>query len=183
MSKPGDWITQRAVNRVVEMWNAKNKDGTNTYSTSAIGKAIGISKNAVVGWAGRNEQYCPARPSPIRRDPDKPKTVPSAKRMKAVVTLPPLASLADPPVVIRTPIIAGPVIREKVKAETPAPKVNIDRPCCYVIDDSIRFKVVYCDAPSQVGSPYCPDHHQSCYAKKPTRAPAKDKYAWADATV
>lgn len=36
------------------------------HSTSEIGRRLGITKNAVVGIAHRNEGF-PARPSPIRR--------------------------------------------------------------------------------------------------------------------
>lgn len=57
-------------------------------STEKIGKAMGLTKNAIVGKAHRLD--LPARPSPIRRDPDaKPR-----ERIARVTgsTLPPLAS-------------------------------------------------------------------------------------------
>jgi len=38
------------------------------HSTAEIGRRLGVTKNAIVGKAHRLD--LPARPSPIRRDPD-----------------------------------------------------------------------------------------------------------------
>ncbi len=67
------------------------------HSTAEIGRRLGVTKNAIVGKAHRLE--LPARPSPIRRDPDASPVRRATVRRVEGPTLPPLPSTvveADP---------------------------------------------------------------------------------------
>ncbi|MSP00972.1 MAG: GcrA cell cycle regulator [Acetobacteraceae bacterium] len=59
-------------------------------STAEIGRRLGVTKNAIVGKAHRLD--LPARPSPIRRDPDAAPVRLAVVRRVEGPTLPPLAS-------------------------------------------------------------------------------------------
>jgi GcrA cell cycle regulator len=60
------------------------------HSTAEIGRRLGVTKNAIVGKAHRLD--LPARPSPIRRDPDAAPERRAAVRRVDGPTLPPLPS-------------------------------------------------------------------------------------------
>ncbi len=73
------------ITRLRELWD----EG---HSTAEIGRRLGVSKNAVVGKAHRLD--LPARPSPIRREGERPPPRPGPSRRLAGPTLPPLSSTA-----------------------------------------------------------------------------------------
>jgi GcrA cell cycle regulator len=162
------------------------------HSTAEIGRRLGVTKNAIVGKAHRLD--LPARPSPIRRDPD------AAPERRAVVrrlegpTLPPLPSaVADtgftiyangsvapapvlPPVVVRPIVQAPPVPRPVLQAPRPAsppprPVPVAPRPygrvvtCCWPIGEPGTREFRFCDVPSEPGRPYCEDHVKVAYVK------------------
>jgi GcrA cell cycle regulator len=60
------------------------------HSTAEIGRRLGVTKNAIVGKAHRLD--LPARPSPIRRDPDAAPVRRAPVRRVEGPTLPPLPS-------------------------------------------------------------------------------------------
>src|SRR5476651_2118752 len=60
------------------------------HSTAEIGRRLGVTKNAIVGKAHRLD--LPARPSPIRRDPDAAPVRRATVRRVDGPTLPPLPS-------------------------------------------------------------------------------------------
>ena len=114
------------------------------HSTAEIGRRLGVTKNAIVGKAHRLD--LPARPSPIRRDPDAAPVRRSTVRRVEGPTLPPLPStVADcdigftsfgtvtaspppqlavaPPPPPRPPVIARPVI-----APPPLPRPGVQAP-------------------------------------------------------
>jgi GcrA cell cycle regulator len=64
------------------------------HSTAEIGRRLGVTKNAIVGKAHRLD--LPARPSPIRRDPDAVPVRRSIVRRVEGPTLPPLPSTVVP---------------------------------------------------------------------------------------
>jgi GcrA cell cycle regulator len=111
------------------------------HSTAEIGRRLGVTKNAIVGKAHRLD--LPARPSPIRRDPDATPVRRATVRRVEGPTLPPLASVvADtgpafvqgpvngathgvvapprPPVMARPAVVAPTVARPVVHAPRPA---------------------------------------------------------------
>jgi GcrA cell cycle regulator len=100
-------------------------------STAEIGRRLGVTKNAIVGKAHRLD--LPARPSPIRRDPDAVTVRRGTVRRHEGPTLPPLPSTcveaeqaeADceppPPVPVAPPVAARPpsVVRTVMAAPRP----------------------------------------------------------------
>lgn len=150
-------------------------------STAAIGRRLGVSKNAIVGKAHRLE--LDARPSPIRRDGVK--TVvdrPPAYPRMAGPTLPPLAStgaasIASPTNVqpLRSPAAFGPrsLPPAPVAAAVPRPiipsapiQARRSAPsCCWPIGEPGTKTFRFCDDTSMPGKPYCEDHAKLAYVK------------------
>jgi GcrA cell cycle regulator len=117
------------------------------HSTAEIGRRLGVTKNAIVGKAHRLD--LPARPSPIRRDPDAEPARRSTVRRVEGPTLPPLPSavadsvagvpafgsvcpsVAPPPIAVapppppRPPVVVRPVIAPPAP---PRPVVLAPRP-------------------------------------------------------
>jgi len=110
------------------------------HSTAEIGRRLGVTKNAIVGKAHRLD--LPARPSPIRRDPDSVPVRRTAVRRVEGPTLPPLPSAAvdteagfafareqtsvmEPSMPRAVPVITRPVVSHP---PVPRPVVQAPRP-------------------------------------------------------
>lgn len=105
------------------------------HSTAEIGRRLGVTKNAIVGKAHRLD--LPARPSPIRRDPDAAPVRRAVVRRVEGPTLPPLPSVvAEPgfsafaqgsvvPELVPPPVLARPVVQVP---PVPRPVVQAPRP-------------------------------------------------------
>ena len=116
-------------------------------SMAAIGRRMGVSKNAVVGKARR--MGLSGRPSPIIVT-----GAPRKRRSPRAMgnTLPVVASSAKPEPV-----------------EPPALKV-VFKPlashfCCWPLGDPGTKSFRFCDEPSRPGKPYCEDHCAVAYVK------------------
>jgi GcrA cell cycle regulator len=111
-------------------------------SAAAIGRLLGISKNAVISKARR--LGLPGRPNPIL--PRQARQEPAPR-----VTLPPL-SVAEPVTLEPEPV---PV----TVAAPPAPLRPRGRvePCCWA-EPAGRRQWRYCDAVSLPNQPYCEEH-------------------------
>jgi GcrA cell cycle regulator len=121
------------------------------YSASAIGKLLGVSKNAVVGKAHR--MRLSSRPSPIKREqraprrqpvmmPDKPKPVEKIEEdIKAIVPLPPPRPL-------------------NTRRDGKGPK------CLWPLGDPGDADFHFCGAPAVHGKPYCESHCARAYITK-----------------
>jgi GcrA cell cycle regulator len=163
------------------------------HSTAEIGRRLGVTKNAIVGKAHRLD--LPARPSPIRRDPDAAPVRRAPVRRVEGPTLPPLPSaVADGdsgtpvcahgathavPVAPRTPVMARPIVAPPVPrpvvrpaaAPSPRPVPAAPRPygrivtCCWPIGEPGTREFRFCDVPSEPGRPYCEDHVKVAYVK------------------
>ena len=163
------------------------------HSTAEIGRRLGVTKNAIVGKAHRLD--LPARPSPIRRDPDAAPVRRATVRRVEGPTLPPLPSAAgegeQPFPVTFTPVVAQPepprppvVARPFVAAAprpmlaprpaappAPRPVVVAPRPygrvvtCCWPLGEPGTREFRFCDVPSEPGRPYCEDHVKVAYVK------------------
>lgn len=156
------------------------------HSTAEIGRRLGVTKNAIVGKAHRLD--LPARPSPIRRDPDAAPTRRATVRRVEGPTLPPLPSaVADggsnfstfvrAPVAPRVPAVARPAA-PPVQRAAPRPVIAQSRPvavaprpygrvvtCCWPIGEPGTREFRFCDVPSEPGRPYCEDHVKVAYVK------------------
>lgn len=137
------WTPER-IDELTQLWNSG-------HSASAIGKRLGVSKNAVVGKAHRLN--LPARPSPIRREA-KP-SQPPRKRSPALAepTPTPVA-----PAAVREEPARPPLIRRR---EQPA-----GRQCQWPIGDPAKSDFHFCGKPASAGKPYCSDHCSVAYVVK-----------------
>ncbi|MFQ5775516.1 MAG: GcrA family cell cycle regulator [Kiloniellaceae bacterium] len=124
------------------------------YSASAIGRVLGVSKNAVVGKAHRLRLA--SRPSPIRRE-------------------------RRAPVRRRIPMLARPIEPRPVAAPPPPPeprwtvrRVGKGPNCLWPIGDPREPDFHFCAAPAVEGKPYCPEHCARAYI---TRTRAEDEAA------
>ncbi len=113
------------------------------YSASAIGRMLGVSKNAVVGKAHR--MRLESRPSPIRRDQRTP-----ARR--------------------RVPMPAQTLLRQPAVAAPPPPpprwtvRRNAEGPSClWPLGDPGETDFHFCGAQAVEGKPYCPEHGARAY--------------------
>lgn len=134
--------------RLKQLWEAG-------LSTSAIGKEMGISKNAVVGKAHRIG--LPGKPSPIIRG----KYRPPAHLWRPVKTLPPMPAPPPLPAIVEPPARPKPVLVERPKVvpiPPPAPKSRF-RSCQFVDGHRGSFRFT-CDDQPFGSSAYCERHHQ-----------------------
>lgn len=151
------------IKRLHELWAHEE------LSTTAIGRALGKSKNAVVGKARR--EGLPPRPSPIIRRPDgpRPPRIPRAPRS----TIPPLACVAAPaatPARTTPPAPVAPAIRKPAPVIVAAPPPPVRRtPCCWPIGEPGRPGFRFCDEPSDGRTPYCAPHAAQAYEPRPER--------------
>ncbi|HUB13143.1 MAG TPA: GcrA family cell cycle regulator [Acetobacteraceae bacterium] len=176
-----EWADE-TISRLRELWS----EG---HSTAEIGRRLGVSKNAVVGKAHRLD--LPARPSPIRRDGERPPPRSGAPRRMAGPTLPPLSSAAlsttplsgggmtAPAFSVAAAAVVLPPRAPAAIAPRPAaspPRVALaaappSRPygrvitCCWPIGEPGTRSFRFCDADSVPGKPYCEEHAQKAYVK------------------
>jgi GcrA cell cycle regulator len=165
-----EW-TDAAIERLRELW-------AEGLPTLAIGRAMGISKNAVVGRARRLR--LPPRPSPIKGASVRPPKPPRAPRD----TLPPLPSIVIPTERYTAggraiPLSAGRGShnREPSRAATLADvaaagpqvrRIGPVRECSWVTTAGRPW--AYCNAPTEPGCSYCTEHAAMAYVKR--REPA-----------
>lgn len=174
------WIEKDRIPRLRVLWNETLPDGRPRYSTSAIGRELGCSKNAVIGKAQR--EGLPARACPIIRAPDDPrrgkgnssKPVPRA----GAKTLPTLSSLTKPveaaPTVKRVQPAAAPKPPPQAPLSppeapprapmTPAPYGKVME-CCWPLGHPGTSSFCFCKKPSVPGKPYCQSHVEVAYVR------------------
>jgi GcrA cell cycle regulator len=175
-----EWADETII-RLRELWS----EG---HSTAEIGRRLGVSKNAVVGKAHRLD--LPARPSPIRREGERPPQRSSSPRRIAGPTLPPLSSASlggtslssggalggaggtvaaavvlppRPP----APMASRPALQPARVALTAPPPRPYGRviTCCWPIGEPGTRSFRFCDAESVPGKPYCDEHAQLAYVR------------------
>ncbi|MDF2096861.1 GcrA family cell cycle regulator [Aquibaculum arenosum] len=138
------WTPER-IEELTQLWNAG-------HSASAIGKKLGVSKNAVVGKAHRLN--LPARPSPIRRDS---KPAQPARKPAPVLKTPPPMPAAPAKEERRRP----PMVRVQQQQEK-----STGRRCQWPIGDPATPDFHFCEAPAAGGKPYCAEHCAVAYVVK-----------------
>lgn len=170
-----EWADETII-RLRELWD----EG---HSTAEIGRRLGVSKNAVVGKAHRLD--LPARPSPIRREGERPPSRPGPPRRIAGPTLPPLSSTAlasgsvfanaalasaSPvaPLPPRPPVVTAPrpvPVQPRVVLPSPPRPYGRVITCCWPIGEPGTRSFRFCDVESEPGKPYCTEHVKLAYVK------------------
>ncbi len=137
--------TEDAVERLRRRW-------AEGVSTAAIGRELGVSKNAVIGKARRLRLA--NRPSPIR--PAKPKPDPGP---------PPRPVPPSRPVRLLPP---GPAAAEPDRRLAAMPAGAADAaPCRWPIGEPGTAGFRFCDAAALGGKPYCAAHCAIAYGRQP----------------
>lgn len=137
--------TEERVAELARLWESG-------YSASAIGRILGVSKNAVVGKAHRLRLA--TRPSPIRHE----RRTPVRRR------IPMLARPAE----LRPAPLPAPEPRWIVRRDGKGPN------CLWPLGDPKDEDFHFCGAPAVEGKPYCPVHCARAYI---SRARAEDEAA------
>ena len=132
--------TDEKVSDLMRLWDAG-------YSASAIGRQIGMSKNAVIGKAHR--LGLKPRPSPIKR---------------SVAKILPEPTPLRPTVVDPTPMPLRP--EPSFTERTNGPK------CRWPIGDPGEMDFHFCERPSLPGKPYCAEHCARAYITRSRTAAA-----------
>ncbi len=154
------WTDER-IDQLRKLWDQG-------LSASAIGKQLGVSKNAVVGKAHRLK--LPPRPSPIRKG-----SRPPVRRM-AVLPKP----LAAPGVRVAPPVLermverapqerpALPVSRAAVPVAGPTRRAAARgiKSCLWPIGDPGASDFHFCNAEVVPGKSYCTEHCARAYINK-----------------
>ena len=134
------WTPER-VAAVTRLWN----EG---LTTAEIGRAIGMSKNAVVGKAHRLQ--LPPRPSPIRQGSSAPRAPRAAQRAPAQIAV---------------------VAQAKRRVPVPHPAVGT-MACKWPIGHPDEAGFHFCGERALVGKPYCMDHYGRAYVAVKPRSDA-----------
>ena len=137
------WTPER-IATVTRLWN----EG---LTTAEIGRAIGMSKNAVVGKAHRLQ--LPPRPSPIRQGKSTPST--------------PGASNG------RKPAAAPVVVMSQARPRAPAPQPVVGSAACkWPIGHPDEPGFHFCSEHALLGKPYCMEHYRRAYVVARPRSDA-----------
>lgn len=141
------WTDER-ISELARLWESG-------HSASAIGRILGVSKNAVVGKAHR--MRLASRPSPIRQE----RRAPSRRRLP-ILTKPVDKSL---------PAVTVPEA-DAEPAPPPRPVVSKDHKgakCLWPIGDPRDPDFHFCGGPAVEGKPYCDSHCARAYITRPVR--------------
>jgi GcrA cell cycle regulator len=164
-----DW-NDEAISRLRSLWD----EG---HAAAEIGRRLGVSKSAVIGKAHR--LHLPARPSPVRRQPNQTGPRPPPQRAPAptlaeMVPVRLAASTSGPPEAATRPDPAPPQ-----SAPTPA-EPGTANTCCWPIGDPGTPTFRFCGNPALATRPYCAEHAAIAYCLPGRRGTATPTDAQAD---
>ena len=130
-------------------------------SSGAIAKAIGITKNAVIGHV--NRMGLPRRPSPIKRDAVRnPRPCDRPVPIKVVPKLADLMCFAPP--AIEPPVAPEPVAVKPAQRHART-RTAARTTCCWPIGHPGTEGFRFCEAAADAGQSYCAEHHAVAYVK------------------
>jgi GcrA cell cycle regulator len=134
-------------------------------TASEIAGRFGLSKNAIVGKAHR--LFLDSRPTPIKRDPNKPLPVRKpAKPFMPAFRLPALASDIGTPAPI--PVMPFRLTPPAAVETVFLPRKAGTRQCAWVDEGPRPMTWIYCQDSTDGGGSYCTEHHRISY--QPRRA-------------
>ena len=140
------WTPER-IETVTRLWN----EG---LTTAEIGRAVGMSKNAVVGKAHRLQ--LPPRPSPIRRGSSTPSVARAPSRSNG-----------------RQAVKETNGVVVRVKPRAPQPPLAVGNAACkWPIGHPDEPGFHFCGARALLGKPYCPEHYSKAYVAVRPRSDA-----------
>jgi len=143
------WTTER-IDELTRLW-------AQGHSASAIGKQLGVSKNAVVGKAHRLKLT--ARPSPIRANGPAEGAKPQPSRLRAAA----LAVDVD----FAEEAVLVPAAETDNYYVPPPVKESVGRSRCqWPIGDPQSRDFHFCGEASVPGKPYCLSHCSQAYITK-----------------
>lgn len=137
------WTPER-IATVTRLWN----EG---LTTAEIGRAIGMSKNAIVGKAHRLQ--LPPRPSPIRQGKSTPSAPVAANGRKPAPVPVVVMSQAKPRAPVQHPVVGSAVCKW--------PFGHPDEPGFH-----------FCGEHALLGKPYCMEHYRRAYVVAKPRSDA-----------
>jgi GcrA cell cycle regulator len=158
---PVDW-TEVLKDRLRKLWDSG-------ASTPDIARALGISKNAVVGKAHRLKLV--GRPSPIIRDGTAPKRVrpPQAAAPKLLPIVVRLVSDVPTPRPVGAAVTPPAIRRPPTPPRRPAPTGGIpytpEMPHCCQFPLTDRRPWMFCGGQAPLGSPWCEDHRKVVWVR------------------
>lgn len=162
--KKAAWATDATLARMTELW-------TRGDTTNAMGRALGVSKGAVVGMVHRC--HLPARPTPITRihgPPPVPRPTIAAPTTIAPTTIAPttIAPAAIAPAIAAPAVTPNRIVKPVTPPAAPQRPTFKHRgriePCCWVMVTGARTRLpIYCTDDSLPGLPYCGEHAASAY--------------------
>lgn len=138
---------------------------TEGHPVAEIGRRLGITKNAVVGKVHRLR--LPARSSPI---PGRVTGLPARQRPRRLAKLRTTAPVASQP----TPPFLPTSSPALLKIATPGPLRGRVCECCWPLGKPGQRGFGFCNAPSEPGKPYCPEHCQVAYVQTRTMGAGHD---------
>lgn len=138
--------TEERVAELARLWESG-------HSASAIGRILGVSKNAVVGKAHR--MRLASRPSPIRQERRAP-----VRRRLPILTRPVDKSL---------PAVATPQVEPEPEPRPVLKKDPKGTKCLWPIGDPRHPDFHFCGGAAVEGKPYCAEHCARAYITRPLR--------------
>ena len=143
------WTPERGAT-VTRLWN----EG---LTTAEIGRAVGMSKNAVVGKAHRLQ--LPPRPSPIRRGKSYPSTPRPSNGAKVANA--------------RKAATGSAGIVTQIKPRAPQPPLAVGNAACkWPTGHPGEPDFHFCGEHALLGKPYCPEHYRKAYVAVRPRSDA-----------
>ena len=150
------WTDER-IDQLTELWGAGQ-------SASQIGKALGMSKNAVIGKAHRLK--LPPRPSPIRKERSTPRPKPRSVPRLQTATPPPPEAVPSSPARREVEALRKAIETVPRIVRRPARRASGGPGCLWPIGDPGDADFHFCGDSSVPGKPYCDLHCAKAYIVK-----------------
>lgn len=146
--------TEATISELIQLWSEGR-------SGAEIGRRLNVSKNSVVGKVHRLD--LPGRPSPIRYGEGKRKQRTKARRHKIVSGQLPILRTVRTTTAIPNCTPTQTLPGQTGKSGT---ILKVDH-CCWPIGDPGSNSFQFCEEPALPSKPYCQEHANRAYVRKP----------------